>query len=209
MLSISDTGIGMSTKTISKIFDPFFTTKDREKGTGLGLTMVYNIIQQLGGFIEVSSEESHGTTFTLYLPLFDYKPDKKIREEKRFIHKGEGLILVIEDDAIMRKTARDILQFVGYSVISADNGKEGVEAYRQKSKDISAVLLDMIMPVMSGKEAFIEIKEINPNAKILLVSGFRQDARVEEVMQMGADGFLQKPYSLENLTRTMKEIIDD
>ena len=209
LLSFSDTGIGMNPKTVAKIFDPFFSTKETEKGTGLGLTMVYNIIQQLGGFIDVYSEVGYGSTFNIYLPLLDYSQDSQVTDTREEIIRGEGVILVIDDDAIMRETAQDILQSVGYTVIFAKNGREGVETYRKKQDRIDAILLDMIMPIMSGKEAFIEIREINPESKILLASGFRQDSRVEEVLRLGADGFLQKPYTLVNLTKAIRQILEE
>lgn len=208
MLSISDNGIGMDTRTVSKIFDPFFTTKDKSKGTGLGLTMVYNIIKQLDGFIDVYSEKGRGSTFNVYIPLLVRTVQESAGETKPEILRGEGCVLVIDDDEILRETARAILESVGYCVLIAGDGKEGVEIYREKHDSVNAILLDMIMPVMSGREAYIALKKINPEVKVLLSSGFRNDSRIEEVMQLGVNGFLQKPYTLETLTRAIKETIE-
>ncbi len=208
-VSVSDTGIGMDTKTAAKIFDPFFTTKEQGKGTGLGLAMVYNIVRQEQGFIDVYSEPGHGSTFSVYLPLL-------VREgisvssaiNPLAIIRGEGLVLVVDDDKRVREMAENILETVGYTVLTAENGKEGVEKYQQHQAGIKAVLLDMAMPVMSGREAFVEMKKINPDVKVLLASGFRKDDRVEEILGLGVKEFLQKPYTLASLAKVMKKVID-
>ena len=208
-LSISDTGIGMDTRTVSKIFDPFFSTKEKGKGTGLGLTMVYNIVKQLDGFIDVYSEPGHGSTFNVFIPLLDRNLEQTTSTAEARIQHGEGCILVIDDDDILCKTARSILESVGYTVLLAKDGKEGVELYRENRNRVVLVLLDMIMPVMSGREAYIALTEINPAVRVVLSSGFRQDSRMDEVMALGANAFLQKPYTLENLSRVIRETLDD
>jgi len=207
-ISIGDTGVGMDTNTVSKIFDPFFTTKKTNKGTGLGLTMVYNIIKQLEGFIDVYSEPGLGSTFCVYVPVFDRTVLLEDIEGEAEIHRGDECLLVIDDDKMMQETTCAILQSAGYTVLTARDGKEGVEIYRKKQGSISAIILDMVMPVMSGMEAYIKMKKINPAVKVLLVSGFRHDSRVDDVMQLGVNAFLQKPYTMENLTRTIREILD-
>lgn len=207
-ISIGDTGVGMDPGTVSQIFDPFFTTKKTTKGTGLGLTMVYSIIKQLEGFIDVYSEPGLGSTFCVYVPVLDRAVQLADMEGKTAIHCGDECLLVIDDDKMMQETTCAILQSAGYTVLTAGDGKEGVEMYREKQGGIAAVILDMVMPIMSGKEAYIQLKKINPAVKVLLVSGFRHDSRVDEVMQMGVNAFLQKPYNLENLTRTIREILD-
>ncbi|RJX20207.1 MAG: PAS domain S-box protein [Desulfobulbus sp.] len=207
-LSVNDTGVGMDTRTVSKIFDPFFSTKEKSKGSGLGLTMVYSIVQQLDGFIDVYSEPGHGSTFNVYIPLLDRDIGQAAATPEKKIQGGEGCILVIDDDAILCKTARSILESIGYTVLVAENGKEGVEMYRKNRDCVVLVLLDMIMPVMSGREAYIALKEINPEVRVVLSSGFRQDARMDEVMALGASAFLQKPYTIENLSRVIRETLD-
>ncbi|OKY75358.1 MAG: hypothetical protein BM485_08815 [Desulfobulbaceae bacterium DB1] len=205
-LSVNDTGIGMDTKTVSKIFDPFFTTKEKSKGTGLGLAMAYNIVKQIEGFIDVYSEEGLGSTFTVYIPLLERDPLAANGDKKPIIHQGSGTILVIDDDEVLRETSRAILESVGYTVLIANDGREGVDVYRDNKDDIKAVLLDLVMPVMGGRETYVELRKINSAVKVLLVSGFRQDARVEEVLQLGANKFLQKPYTIESLTRSLQEL---
>jgi PAS domain S-box-containing protein len=206
-LSVSDTGIGMDTRTVSKIFDPFFSTKEKGKGTGLGLTMVYSIVKQLDGFIDVYSEPGQGSTFNVYLPFLDREVVQIEGTAEPGVQRGEGCILVIDDDEILCKTARSILESIGYTVLIAQDGKEGVRMYRDNRDRVVLVLLDMIMPVMSGREAYIALKEINPEVKVVLSSGFRQDSRMDEVLALGADVFLQKPYTLENLGRVIRETL--
>jgi CheY-like chemotaxis protein len=208
-VSVSDTGIGMDTKTAAKIFDPFFTTKEQGRGTGLGLAMVYNIVRQVQGFIDVYSEPGHGSTFSVYLPLLVREGiSAPAATDPLAICRGEGVVLVVDDDMRVREMAENILEIVGYTVLTAENGKEGVERYQQHQADIKAVLLDMAMPVMSGREAFVEMKKINPDVKVLLASGFRKDDRVEEILGLGIKEFLQKPYTLAGLARAMKKVID-
>ncbi len=208
-VSVSDTGIGMDTKTAAKIFDPFFTTKEQGKGTGLGLAMVYNIVKQTQGFIDVYSESGHGSTFSVYLPLLAREGiSAPAATDPLAISRGEGLVLVVDDDKRVREMAENILETVGYTVLTAENGKEGVARYQQHQADIKAVLLDMAMPVMSGREAFVELKKINLDVKVLLVSGFRKDDRVEEILGLGVKEFLQKPYTLAGLAMAMKKVID-
>ena len=205
---MSDTGVGMDTKTAAKIFDPFFTTKEKGKGTGLGLTMVYNIVHQQQGFIDVYSQPGLGTTFNVYFPVLVRKREERAAGKASPIVRGEGLILVVDDDELVRGMAKEVLQAVGYTVLTAVNGREGVDLYRQHQAAISAVLLDMAMPVMSGREAFIELKKINPAVKVLLASGFRKDNRVEEILHLGVKDFLQKPYTLASLASTIKQVIE-
>ena len=207
-ISVSDTGVGMDTKTAAKIFDPFFTTKEQGKGTGLGLAMVYNIVRQQLGFIDVYSEPGLGSTFNVYLPVLVRQGDALAAGQSLDIIRGAGLILVVDDDELVRSMAEDVLLAVGYSVLTASNGQEGVEVYRQHQTEIQAVLLDMAMPIMSGREAFIEMQKINPAVKVLLASGFRKDNRVEEILRLGVKDFLQKPYTITSLAAAIKKVIE-
>ena len=208
VLSIKDTGVGMDSNTISKMYNPFFTTKKKGDGSGLGLSMAYNIINQHGGFIDVYSELGVGTSFSIYLPVLEnHDENEKHFETERTIHRGEGVILIIDDEKIMRKTASEILKTCGYSILEAENGMEGVDAYKLHRKKIKAVLLDMAMPQMSGKEAYIKLKEINPDIKVILASGFQQDSRVQEVIKLGVNAFIQKPYTLETLSKALWELL--
>jgi CheY-like chemotaxis protein len=196
----------MDEDTLRSIFDPFFTTKERDQGTGLGLAMVYSIIHHHHGFIDVYSEKGVGSTFNVYFPEMTGEGELEHPGFEPVVEKGEGTILVIDDEAIVRLMAESILKECGYDVISADNGREGVEIFRNRSDSIDAVLLDMAMPGMSGREVFIELQKIVPSVKVLLASGFRQDYRVDEVMKLGIAGFIQKPYSLGDLSKKIKGI---
>lgn len=206
-ICVSDTGVGMDVKTTARVFDPFFTTKREGTGTGLGLAMVYNIIKRHKGVIDIYSQEGIGTTFHIYLPVFKgslFEDDKLIKEE---IRRGEGVILVVDDEEVMRQTAKSILMECGYTVLLAENGMEAVEVFRDHKDEIKAVLLDMVMPKMSGRQTYIEMATINENVKVLLVSGFKQDHRVESILRLGVKGFIQKPYTLKILANRLHRLI--
>ena len=207
MLTISDTGIGMEPLEVEKIFDPFFTTKKMNEGTGLGMSMVYNIIKQHEGFIDIFSQKGMGTTVNIYLPVAEGKITEKEKYAKINIAKGKGLILVVDDEKLIRKTAKRILEKCGYDVIAAEDGEKGVKLFQEKHDQIRAVVLDMIMSDMSGKEAFTRMIEIDPKVNVILASGFRQDERVQEVMQLGVKSFIHKPYTMEKLTQAVNEAL--
>ena len=207
-LRVSDTGVGMDAVTRERVFDPFFTTKETLGGTGLGLAMVYNIIKQHNGFIDVYSEVGAGTTFTVYIPSSTIgidQADEAVRAPEQMM--GEGTILVIEDDPTVRKTCEKILRILGYDVILAENGLRGIEVFRERRREIDGIILDMVMPKRSGKETFIELKAIDPGVKVLLTSGFRNDARIDEVLKLGAQGFLQKPYTMADVSKGLTQLL--
>ena len=206
-VSIQDTGVGMDSKTIAKIFDPFFTTKERGKGSGLGLSMVYNIVQQHGGFIDVYSEIGLGSTFAVYFPHAEGEEFLKEIDSRDSLIRGEGLILVVDDELVLREMAKEILTECGYSVILAADGQEGVEVFEKEHDGIRLVILDLVMPRKSGKETYLEMKKIDSKVKVLLASGFSQDERVEQILSMGVQGFIQKPYTIARLTKEVRDII--
>ena len=208
LLRIRDTGVGIEPKVLARIFDPFFTSKEIGVGTGLGLAMAYTIIKQHKGLINVYSEPGVGTSFNIFLPKIEIPnispPTIKYRIK---MAKGSGSILVIDDEDIVRTTAKGLLETLGYEVLVADGGDEGIAIYLENRENIRAVLLDMAMPKKSGKEVFIELKKIDENVKVVLSSGFRQDRRVEETMNLGIGGFLQKPYSLKQLMDILERVL--
>ncbi|MEA2101887.1 MAG: response regulator, partial [Thermodesulfobacteriota bacterium] len=207
VLNVRDTGVGMEARTIAKIFDPFFTTK--EIGTGLGLAMVSNIIQQHDGFLDIYSEFGSGTSFNLFFPEQEgVTAGAEVVKTDEFLHLGSGTILVVEDDEIIRKTASTMLEECGYEVITATDGKAAVFVFEKRHHEIKGVLMDMAMPRMSGKEAYIRMKKIAPGIKVLLTSGFKQDQRVQDVFEMGVDGFIQKPYSMPDLIKKVREVFE-
>lgn len=205
-LSVRDTGVGMDKKTVAKIFDPFFTTKEKGKGTGLGLAVAYNIIKQHNGFVDVYSEQGLGTTFNVFLPVKDGVEVSEFMAEEE-LPRGSGLILVVDDEEMIRQVAQSILVECGYEVIFARDGVEGIEIFKQSHTEINAILLDMVMPRMAGKETYIEMRKIDPGLKVLLASGFKQDERVKAVLGMGVQGFIQKPYTLQSLAVAIDRII--
>ncbi len=207
-ISVTDTGVGMTDDIRGKVFEPFFTTKGEGFGTGLGLAMVRKIISEHGGFIDVYSEPGIGTTFKLYLPVSYDEPEITEIPCISELPYGSGLILVVEDEPVMAKITSEILKECGYDVLSADNGENAMRIFRERYSDITAVVMDMAMPVMSGITAFRELRKINPDVKVLITSGVRQDARVEEVLSLGAAGFIEKPYTLESLGFAVKDILD-
>ncbi len=208
IIRVKDTGVGMDAHTMTKIFDPFFTTKDQEFGTGLGMAMVYNIILNHKGFVDVYSELGLGTTFLIYLPVHSSTPIPiKIPIDDAVLSSGSETVLVVDDEEIMRNIGSSMLQECGYKVILASSGIEALEIYRERFKEIDIVLLDMAMPKMSGKETYKEMKKINPDIKVLLASGFRQDQRVEETIELGANEFIQKPYVISDLTHYISKIL--
>ncbi|MCP4214495.1 MAG: response regulator [bacterium] len=207
-ISVSDTGVGMDQKTVARIFDPFFTTKSNDAGTGLGLAMVYNIIKQHEGFVKVYSQVGLGTTFHIYLAGLEFGEVPELPAKEEEVEHGQGLILVVDDEAVMRETSKSMLLECGYEVIIARNGEEAVNIYKKYRESIKAVLLDMVMPRKSGKETFIELIKINPDINVLLTSGFKQDERVESILKMGVKEFIQKPFTLKGLAATLHRLLN-
>jgi C4-dicarboxylate-specific signal transduction histidine kinase/CheY-like chemotaxis protein len=205
-LEIKDTGCGIPPENLSRIFEPFFSTKQDGKGTGLGLATAYGTVRQHGGAISVYSEISKGTVFHILLPLSgknNSAPPPVMGE----ISKREGTILIVDDESVMRTTARAILENVGYSTLTAENGREGLEVYNQNWQTIDIVLLDMIMPIMNGKECFLQMKKINPRVKVLLTSGFSREEDILEMQEKGLSGFINKPYAKAHLLQTISNIL--
>lgn len=209
VLSVNDTGVGMSTKVVSKIFDPFFTTKEKGKGTGLGLAMAYNIIKQHHGFIDVYSEINLGSTFNVYFPVVETVKPSSQQKANSHIKKQTGMVLIIDDEATMRHVAHEMLVECGYKTISASNGEEGLQIYKIKQQEVDIVLLDMIMPKMSGEEVFEEITKINPEVRVILTSGFKKDDKVERIMKKGIRYFLQKPYTIQRISSVVYAAINN
>ncbi len=206
-ISIQDSGVGIPSDIRGEIFTPFFTTKRKGEGTGLGLSIVYNVIYQHGGTIDLYSEINKGTSVKVYLPASesgDYFIEDKNRDKDIIHFSAGGLVLVIDDEEVMRRNAETILRECGLDIVTAANGKEGIELYRKQSKEISVVLLDMAMPGMSGKETYRELKKIDPECRVLLTSGYKQDERVKDVLKMGVKGFVQKPYTIYSLSKALK-----
>jgi len=198
---VTDTGAGMSKEVQENIFEPFFTTKEEGKGTGLGLATVYGIIKNHNGHIDCNSEPGLGTTFTVFLPV----AEGKIIEEENdtSIIKGEETILVIDDEDSVRDITKEQLETLGYKVLVASSGIEGLDIYKRDFDKIDLILLDMIMPKMTGKEILDAFRKIKVDAKVVLMSGFSQDNKSAEILQKGTIGFLQKPFMLPELSKVV------
>jgi PAS domain S-box-containing protein len=206
-LSITDTGVGMDEATKQRIFDPFFTTKEMGRGTGLGLASVYGIIKNHGGIIGVNSKKGEGTTFTIYMPA----SDKGIVEEKGVpgeTLKGTETVLLVDDEDRIVDIGKKILKIMGYKVLVARSGKEAIELYKKNQAGIDIVVLDMIMPGIGGGEAYDRLKEINPHVRVLLSSGYSINGEATEILERGCNGFVQKPFSMKELSRRIREILD-
>ncbi len=208
LLRVSDTGVGMDEKTRERVFEPFFTTKGPDKGTGLGLAMVYGIVKQHDGFIHLYSEPGKGTTFTVYFPAVEALPDAvpgKPREE--VVRGGTETILLAEDEEPIRVLAERILKGLGYDVLVARDGEEAIEIFR-RNKGIALVVLDAIMPRKGGKEAYAEMQKENPRLKGIFMSGYSADAIHESFVLSSGIPFLQKPFGPTILARKIREALD-
>ena len=205
---ITDTGIGMDHSTLDKIFYPFFTTKDRSRGTGLGLASAYGIIKTHGGLIAADSVKGKGASLEIYIPA----SEKTVVIEKVQIdrlERGSETILVIDDEKPILDISRELLENLGYQVLTAQGGNEALEILKNQKTKIHLVLLDIIMPEMGGEETFDRIKQIDPNIKILLSSGYSINGLASEMISRGCNGFVQKPFNLKEISQKLKELLND
>ncbi len=203
-VSIRDTGFGMTPEIQAHIFEPFFTTKEQGKGTGLGLAAVYGTVQDHQGAITVYSEVNVGTVFHLYFPVSEGNLNEKIEET---VELGSGTVLLIDDEQVIQYVASALLISLGYTVMCAENGKVGLEKFYEHRDKIDLVILDMIMPVMGGRETITKLREIDNNIPIIVSSGF---AKEEDFLQMtiqGISGSLQKPFRREELAKIVAKHI--
>jgi len=207
-ISVRDTGMGMDEMTMQKIFDPFFSTKMRGKGTGLGLATVYGIIQNHGGIINVDSQNGKGATFTIYLPGSTKTPRIKT-EKKTAINKGNETLLLVDDEAIVVEVTSAMLEEFGYQVLVANSGKDAIEIYKRNQSGIDLVILDMVMPERSGGETFDLLRTINPKVKVLLSSGYSLNGEATKIIERGCNGFIQKPYHVNELSEMLRGILDE
>ncbi|APF19982.1 signal transduction histidine kinase, nitrogen specific, NtrB [Caldithrix abyssi DSM 13497] len=211
-ISISDNGIGIPEEIQDKIFEPFFTTKSEGKGTGLGLSTVYGIIKQNGGSIYLESAPGQGTTFHIYWPVSEEEQDKSERDETSEIStKAQESIMVVEDDPDVRELACTFLKNLGYKVYAAENGARALEIIKQNNlvNELDMVFSDMVMPVMGGDQLAEEIKELNPNIKILLTSGYTDSQLMKTGLLSRGYRFLHKPYTIQQMAKKVRAILDN
>ena len=205
-ISVSDTGVGMAQEVIEHIFEPFFTTKAIGKGTGLGLAAVYGTVQSHKGQLFVQSEPGVGSVFKIFLPVIEAEAGDSARSAETVV--GSGGILLVDDEKILRDVGRELLEDLGYTVYLAENGEDAIAVFAAHRNEISVVILDIIMPKMGGKEAFQQLKERAPELKVLFCSGFSSADTNAELTQLGADGFIHKPYNRSGLSRAVAEVME-
>jgi PAS domain S-box-containing protein len=206
-ISVADTGHGMDKSVLSRVFEPFFTTKKPGKGTGMGLASAFGAVKSHKGIIDVYSEPGKGTEFKLFLPLaMTVAPAPLPVRGASSNQTRSGTVMLVDDEETLRRTGARMLSSLGYSVITCTSGDEALEQYRKRSRDIVGVILDMVMPGMSGPETFAMLRTINPNVAVLVVSGYSMREDIREILRAGARDFLQKPYSFEDLASKTGEL---
>jgi two-component system cell cycle sensor histidine kinase/response regulator CckA len=209
MLAVSDTGIGIDEKTQAHIFEPFFTTKEAGKGTGLGLSTAYGIVNQSDGHISVSSEVRQGATFRIYLPMVG-EPARKTEQviERAAMFLGAETILLVEDEEVVRNLARQALEMYGYHVLQAGSGKAAISICERHAEPIQLLITDVVMPGMSGRELAEYLSPLRREMKVLYMSGYTDDAIVHQGVLGKETNFIQKPFSLDDLARKVREVLD-
>ncbi len=204
-IAVEDTGCGIKRTDLDRIFEPFFTTREQGKGTGLGLAAVYGTVQDHHGALDVLSEEGKGTEFHMYLPCS--KMEVTPHSEREDTIKGTGTVLLADDEEFIRVTGKNLLEELGYSVILAGNGREALDLFRFEYERIDLVILDMIMPEMSGTKAFFRMKEIDSTCKVLITSGFTDSEDMNRLKKAGLSGFIAKPFNSKELSRIIAQVL--
>ena len=205
---ITDTGIGMDEATRKRIFEPFFTTREMGRGTGLGLASAYGIIKSHGGFIQVYSEKGKGATFSIFLARSEKAPENR-EPAPSTAYQGEGLVLLADDEEMIRDVGSQMLTELGHNVITAADGHEAVRMFKEQAQEIKLVILDVIMPGSDVTEVFKIIREISPDARILLSSGYSVEGQAQKLMDKGCNGFIQKPFNMEELADKVRAVCPD
>ena len=207
-ISVRDTGTGMDEEVQEHIFEPFFTTRKMGRGTGLGLASAFGIIKNHDGIISAHSEVNEGTTIVIYLPACEKAYQEDTQFEPETVLYGTETIMVVDDEAYVLKSVKNMLEDLGYSVITASDGMEAVEQYDQHAGDIDLVVMDMIMPKMGGIEAFDTIRVKNPHLKAIFCSGYSMNSFAQEFLERGSAGFIQKPFKMLRMSQMIRDILD-
>jgi len=191
---------------MKRIFEPFFTTKEMGRGTGLGLASVYGIVKGHKGFINVQSKAGHGSTFHIYIPASEKSVEiiRKVPEEPI---RGTETVLLVDDEEKILEVGKEILETLGYRVITASGGQKAIDIYRMRKEEIDLVILDMIMPDMEGGTTFDLLRDINPGIKVILSSGYSLNSEAERIMERGCNAFMQKPFNIYSLSLKLREVL--
>ena len=205
-LQVTDTGVGISPEIMDRIFDPFFTTKEMGRGTGLGLASVFGIVKGHGGYIDVASQFGQGTTFTLHFPA-SAETTIALTAVKQEIVQGKGIVLLVDDEASVLEASAHMLRKLGFTVHCAGGGREAIDIFRQSAAALDFVILDIVMPGISGEEVYRQIKQIKPAAKVLISSGYDCSGKMYELLKGNCGGFIQKPYTLAELSNKIHELL--
>ncbi|BBO68923.1 hypothetical protein DSCA_28530 [Desulfosarcina alkanivorans] len=206
-VSVADTGTGIEPAVRPMIFDPFFTTKGVGKGTGLGLASAYGIIKNHQGGIDVDSEPGRGSVFFFYLPASEKAvPKHQVKSER--LEKGRETVLLVDDESIILEVGEKLLSKLGYTVITADSGQAALDIYENRARSIDLIILDLIMPHMNGGDTFDRLKAVNPDVRVLLSSGYSIDGLASGILKRGCRGFIQKPFTVNALSRKVRDILD-
>jgi two-component system, cell cycle sensor histidine kinase and response regulator CckA len=208
LLTVSDTGAGMSPEVLDRVFEPFFTTKSNGEGTGLGLSIVHGIVTQHGGYIRCYSEPGTGTSFKIYFPVSATDRIWESAETREMPAFGTETILLVDDDDLIRIVAKEMIEMGGYTVLTARSGEDALVMYAAHREEISLVILDLIMPGMGGKRCLEELLRINPNARVLIASGYSPNALTQDGTRSGAKGFAQKPYDAKDILAAIRKVLD-
>ena len=208
-IKVTDTGIGMSESTMKRIFDPFFSTKKNADGTGMGLAAVYGTIMHHKGMIEVDSTEGKGSTFTVFLPLAQGPQAERAAREESMRGAKSAHVLLVDDEVIVCNMAAQMLRGLGYHVTACSDGADALETYRKEWEDIDVVVLDMVMPELSGAETFRAMKNINPDLKVVIASGFSIAGEAQELLDEGARSFIQKPFLVSELSDHITKALEE
>lgn len=206
-LSVTDNGTGMDSQTVEKAFQPFFTTKTKGMGTGLGLTSAYSIVKNHRGYIMIDSKLGVGTTIHIYLPAITQMAQGQTRQSRELL-KGNETILLVDDEAIIADTTKEILEMLGYRMMLAGSGQEAVAVFMEKGPQIDLVILDMVMPGMGGVKVFEALRTMNPGIGIILYSGYSVNSEIQSLLDQGNCRFIQKPFGIEDLSQKIREVIE-
>ena len=208
MLAVEDTGHGMDAETMERIFDPFFTTRRGSGGTGLGLAMVYGIVENHGGFVRVSSRPGRGSRFEIHLPAVHAPCVEQTETEDPTMPRGDETVLVVDDEPMLTQLAERILSALGYRVLTAGDGDEACRILAEHRGAVDLVILDLVMPGPSAEETFRRLRETDPRPAVLLSSGYSQEGRPQALLRAGARGFIQKPYVMQDLAKAVRAALE-